>query len=473
VVDVLLVNPPYLEVYGKLRDIYTTPPLGLLYIASILEKNGISVEVLDTTPQGVGFEELKKQIAKKAPKIIGITTTTPALKSAVRTAEIAKELDPLRSVVLGGPHATILPHQTLQSFNAVDVVIRGEGEYTMLEFAKCILKHESFKNIRGISYRDETNNIRNNDSCTLIQNLDDVPFPARHLINIKKYRQPPQCGGRQPYTTVITSRGCPHNCIFCSSRMTFGRKVRLRSVKNVIEELEQVAGSFGVREIEFVDDTFTLYPKRVKEICDAIIKRKLDITWMCNARVDRINRETLVKMRRAGCHMIFFGVESGVQEILNASKKGITIEQVKKAFSITKKANIRTLAYFMIGLPGETLETAKTTIAFAKKLAPDYVTFSIATPYPGTEFYDMATEKGWLKTNNWFDYRSPKYSSPVISTETLSSEDLLMLSKRAYMEFYVRPMYMLKRLFQIRSLEETRMVLRGMGALRSFLGTKT
>jgi anaerobic magnesium-protoporphyrin IX monomethyl ester cyclase len=361
-VDVALVNP---ATYA-----YSTvhPPLNLAFIASYLEKNGVSVKIIDE----VAGQKAEKELERSDPKIVGITALTASVLKAYRIADFAKEnLDAL--VVMGGVHASAMSDEALQH---VDVVVKGEGERAMLDIVK-----------NGVNSRIV--------SRQFIKNIDEIPIPARHLMNMYFYLgQTQKIGGKEvkKVGSLITSRGCPYRCIFCYNSWR-DTPVRFHSAKRVVEELEHLRETYDVKYFTFSDDSFTAYKKRLETICELMIEKKLsEIPWDCPTRADLVNLEMLKMMRKAGCMQIFFGFESGSQRILDILKKGTTVRQNEEAIKLCKQAGIRVHGSFMIGNPTETLEDIKATERFIKKNDIDSADVSIAIPFPGTKFWKWACE---------------------------------------------------------------------------------
>jgi len=457
---ILLINPPQSAKYPQ-------PPLGLAMIAAVLEESGYQIKILDL--QALRFSEkvLPEMISQEKPDVVGITAFTPTINAAVRVAKKVKESDDNIMVVLGGPHGTVLPEETLRASSEIDIVVCGEGEQTMLELVRVLegASQNGLKEISGITYR-ESSNVRSNPSGPLILDLDTLPFPAFHLLPLGKYRLHPPFGRQSPVMPIITSRGCPYRCVFCS-KSVFGKKYRSNSPGYVIDEIQLLTEKFGVKEIKFYDDVFTLDRKRVVSICTQLKEEGFDIPWTCETRVNLIDEKLLKIMKDSGCYMIEYGVESGNQEILSNLKKDITLEQVTEAFELTKEAGIETVAYFMIGSPGETLDTVKDTIEFAKKLDPDFVQFSITTPYPGTEFYEWMAKEGYL-TIEWDKYVYADLKSadnPAFETKTLGREELKEWNKKAYASFYLRWGYLWKRMKKMTSLGKLKTNITGLRML--------
>ena len=445
---ILLVNPPQATRYPQ-------PPLGLAMVAAVLEKNGYLVKILDLPVSGFSENSLSTIIRQEKPDVVGVTAMTPTINSAASIVERVKECDSNITVVLGGAHATILPEETLKSIPEIDVIVRGEGEQTTLELVKVLEKNpDSLNQVLGITCR-ERGSVRSNPLGPPVSDLDTLPFPAFHLLPIGKYRLHPPFGRRTPVMPIITSRGCPYRCIFCS-KAVFGKKYRSNSPVYIVNEVLFLMENFGVKEVKFYDDVFTLDKKRVVALCMQLKERGIDIPWSCETRVNVVDSDLLGVMKDAGCYMIEYGVESGNQRVLNSLKKDITLEQTIKAFELTRKAGIETVAYFMIGSPQETSETIQETVEFAKKLDSDFVQFSIATPYPGTELYSLALEDGQVP-EKWDEYVYADLKSvdnPGFGTKTLSREELRAWNKKAYKAFYLRWRYVWKRLRKMKSLSD-------------------
>jgi radical SAM superfamily enzyme YgiQ (UPF0313 family) len=437
-IHVTLVNPPYPS--GSHQHPPFTP-LGLGYLAAVLEKNKYEVDVIDCQALKLTYEEFKNEISKRQPSIVGITSTTLTYKSALRIAEIAKEVCPDCLTLLGGPHATFWNDKALQECASLDVVVRKEGENTLLELVKTVEAGRSFHDVVGITCRKDGKILKNLDRA-YIENLDDLPFPAHHLWPIKSLRK---------YGTVIfpimTSRGCVYWCDFCTAVRMFGRRYRMRSPKNVVDEIEFLRNTYGAEQFTFYDDAFTVDQRRAAEICEEIQNRKLKIKWDCETRVDMVTKELLLKMRNAGCIAVWFGVESGSQQIINAMKKGFALSQTMRAFRWAKEAGLMTVAGVILGFPGETKETAWETIKFVEKINPNDVGYYIATPYPGTPMYDFVKEKGWLKVTDFDRYDT---ATPTFEIPTLGMQELREIRERAFQRFYLRPAYFLNVLSMFR-----------------------
>lgn len=428
---VLMINPPYFSSKYKFIGL-VAPPLGIGYIAAVLEQKGFDVEIIDSPALEMDLETLQKEMEKCSPDIVAITAVTPTIYSALKTAEISKKVCPEAVVVMGGYHPTFT-YEELLKMDCVDVVVRGEGEYTMLELVEAIEKGRDLKEVRGIACRNFTAPCRG-----VIENLDSLPFPARHLLPMDHYKV---LNMKLPIGTLISGRGCPFSCSFCASSAMHGHKLRLRSSANVLDEMEHLVDDHSAEMLAFMDDTFTFNKKRVYEICDGIKERGIDNYWGATARVDTINEELLLKMKEAGCITLFMGVESADQQSLDQMNKNTTITKIKKAFELTRKHDIRTIASVALGMPGDTRESIERTIKFVGNLKPSYALFSLATPYPGTDFYLKVVKDDLIKINDWSKYT---LLTPVLETLDCSREELKKLQKKAFRQFYLRPGYIIR-----------------------------
>jgi len=423
--------------------------LGIAYIAAFLREHSIIVEILDSVFGG--WEETEKRLMHTDYDMLCISTLTKNFDDGLKVAKIAKKANPRCVTVFGGIHPTIFADDIIKR-KEIDIVCIGEGDYTILELIKTIENNGEFSQIKGIYYKDGENIIKN-EHRPLIQNLDEIPFPARDLLPMDKYlvTHVGRVGGELPSvsTSMMTSRGCPFRCTFCSSHLIFGRKIRYRSPKNVVDEIEFLVERYKVKGISFVDDTFTLNPIRVSSICSEIRSRGIDVEWICMGRVDSISKDMLEDMKKAGCISIGYGIESGSQHVLDRYiKKGITLESVERAIKITRDVGITSVAYFMIGTPGETLDDINKTIEFAKKLNPDAANFSISIPMPGTEMFDIANKMGLIKAEGFKDFDFGEY--PIFQSHDLPRDKVYELYKKADREFYFRLSYLYNQISSFR-----------------------
>jgi radical SAM superfamily enzyme YgiQ (UPF0313 family) len=428
---VTLVNPPYPS--GSHRHPPFTP-LGLGYLAAVLEKNQYEVDVIDCQALNLSYEEFKNEIGKRQPNIVGITSTTLTYKSGLQIAKITKKACPNCLTVMGGPHVTFWDDKALQECPELDVIVRKEGENTLPELVQRVEAGKSYHDVIGTTCRKDGKIVRNPDR-PYIEDLDGLPFPAHHLWPIESLRK----YGKVIYP-LTTSRGCVYWCDFCTAVRMFGRKYRMRSPKNVVDELEFLHNTYQADQFTFYDDAFTVDQHRAEELCDEIRKRKMKIKWDCETRVDMVTKELLLKMKEAGCIAVWFGVESGSQRVIDAMSKGISIAQTMNAVRWAKEAGLMTVTSAILGFPGETKESAWETIKLVERIDPDDVGYYIATPYPGTPMYDLVKEKGWLKTNDFDKYDT---ATPVFETPTLTAQELREIREQAFQRFYIRPAHIL------------------------------
>jgi len=417
------------------------PPLGLAYIASSLEKADHRVKIIDAIAENLTKNEVKEKIIEFNPRIVGVTCMTPTIRGALEACEIAKECGTI--VVIGGVHLEVYPKETL-SYNFIDYGIIGEGEEAIIELVDAIENHKPIDNIQGLAYKKNNEILLN--PARIVNNIDDLPFPARHLLPMEKYNS---IISLYPMTTMMTSRGCPFRCGFCFKRES-DKVLRLRDPVKVVDEMEQVVKQYKIKEIMFYDDTFTWNKNHVIGICNEIFKRGIKVKWEAPTRVDVIDEPLLELMKKAGCIRLRYGVESGDPAILKLMNKNINIEMVKRAVKMTKKAGIEVFAYFIIGYANETPQTIQKTINLARELNCDLVMFTVATPCPQTPLYTLAFQKNIIDYDYWqqftlgkIDHRFPYFVA-----------DADKWIKRAYRKFYFRPSYILRQLLKIRSWDD-------------------
>jgi anaerobic magnesium-protoporphyrin IX monomethyl ester cyclase len=429
---ITLVNPPYPP------SVHSHPPfipLGIAYLGAVAEKAGHTVVAIDCQAEKLTPETFRNRIAATHSDIIGITATTLLYKSAMKLITIAKEVQPNATTVLGGSHGTFWDENALHEYPALDVVVRREGEQTLLELADKLEAHASLSGVLGVTYRDGDETIRNPDR-PFIEDLDSLPFPAHHLLPLENLKH----NGKIIFP-LVSSRGCVFWCDFCSTVRMFGRGYRWRSAKNVVDEMQLIHDRYGVDQVTFYDDAFSVNRDRVVEICRELHTRKLKLQWDCGTRVDMVDPELLKIMRGAGCFAVWLGVESGSEKILGAMNKKIKIEQTRQAYKTAHQIGLMTIANVVLGFPGETVETAQETINLVKELNPDDVGFYIATPYPGTPMYEQVIKNGWLRVTDFDKYDT---ASPTFETPTLNMQKAAELRAKAYQDFYLRPRYVLK-----------------------------
>ncbi len=428
---IALVTPPLLEGIAH-HPLF--PPLGLAYMAAVLEQNEFEVKIFDCPALGMTHEKLKQELASFQPSIFGIGSMTPTIESAMQSARIAKEACPEAKVIMGGPHATFADKEILATEPAVDLIVRGEGEETILELAKQSLGLRNLVEVKGITFRKDKEIIQT-PNRPFIQNLDALPRPAYKYVPVEKYR----ISGRK-LLPIMTSRGCPFQCTFCVASQMFGAKFRARTPKNVLDELEWLRDEYGAEGVAFQDDTLTLDKKRATEICNGMIERKINLHWGCGTRADVVTKELLEMMAKAHCDETMFGVESGCPRMRAVLKKGVTNEQIEKAIKWAKEAGIFVTVSVVLGYPGETKESLQETLDFVRKAEPDDVWLCHATPYPGTELRALVESYGWKMSEDWKLYNT---MNPIFEDPMLPAKEIAQMRKTFYNKFY-SPKYILR-----------------------------
>jgi anaerobic magnesium-protoporphyrin IX monomethyl ester cyclase len=454
---ILLIQPPPRKI---VKENIVVPPLGIAYLAAVIEKKGHSVTIIDGFAEGLDINSLEDRVKKIAPDLIGITGMTPVIDNAFRTAGICRRY--AKYVVIGGPHVSVVGKKIFEQCPDIDYALRGEGEKSFLSLLNAIDGNEDIKNVPGLITRDFEN-----PPAQFITDLDSLPFPARNLLPNERYRYILSSG---KVTTMFTSRGCPYHCVFCD-KAVFGSKWRGRSASNVLDEIEHVVNDFRINSVVFYDDLFTLKKERVKEICLGILERELEIEWKCEGRVNIVDEETLRLMKKAGCSMIAYGVESGNQKGLDYLNKGTTVEQIRNAFELTRKAGVKPMAYFILGIPVETYEDELRTIEFAKEIRPAYAQFSVLSPTPGTRLYDAAIEMGWYREVDAQNPMDKDIKRPAIINENWDEDRLNRILREAHRRFYLSPWYIWEKIKEISDLKEfVRKAMAGIRLLRWYMG---
>lgn len=416
----LLISPPFCiptdsharEKYVRMIRSEPIPSLGLLYLAGMLEKWKLNVNVVDMFD--MSFKNTEIIVRKEKPDIVGITSLTDTRFSALTVAKLIKKIDKKIITVLGGSHPTFFPEQILRYYPEIDYIVLGEGEYTFLELVKGLSEKKDLRNISGIAFR-ENNSIIITSPREMVKNLDELPFPAHHFIQWERYTpsgvdsQDWKASGRK-YGVMSTSRSCPYNCIFCSVIAFWGRQYRCRTPQSVVDEIEILYKQFGVDLIGFNDDIFTIRMDRVIEICKEIIKRKIKIQWSCGARVNFVSKDMLMWMKRSGCNDIYFGVESGSEKILKNVRKNTSIDQIIDAFKLCKEVGITAGMGILIGNPGENSKTVGETIRLINKINPvKGPGVNILLVFPNTEVYELAKKKGFIDDNYWLTNKAAPF----------------------------------------------------------------
>lgn len=423
--------------------VHATEPLGLLYIAAVLEKNGFDVCVLDAFSLNMSIDDVKDYIKNGKWDAIGISCITSNGAFTFYLGKWLKREFPNILVFLGNIHASVYADFYLKQ-RAADIVVHGEGELTVVDILK---NRESLRKIEGISWYDHGNVIENHPR-PLMENLDDLPLPARHLVDMSKYTSRDfTTKSTGSYRVMFSSRGCVNKCTFCVVHQS---KYRMRSAEAVVDEMSMLVQDYQAGFIEFLDPLFTVSKKRVIQICQLIKDRAIDVEWQCEAHVNTVDEEMLMHMKNAGCVNIAYGIESGVQELLDNIKKRTKLEDIRNVVQMTRDSGIRAFGLFMIGIPGETAQMTNKTIRFAKSLPLYYAQFAITVPYPGSEMYYELMKNGEMRfsenpaelVENWIRYStyiSFTDNMPIYVPEGRTGEELKKFQKKAILLFYLRP----------------------------------
>lgn len=458
---VVLINPPMTleDRYGKEMKQFgaVSEPLGLAYIAGYLEKVCVPVGIIDAPAEQMSAEQVVSELLHFRDAIIGINILTTTFSVVKDLCSRIRAAYPSRTIVLGGPHSTVLPERTLEEIPEADIACVGEGELTMAAIANCV-NDDDINHIQGICYR-RNGGIHRNPDRPFIRALDEIPPPARHLLPMDRYHlTASRVSGDSFCPTIIVARGCPFKCSYCSR--TFGRTFRAHSKERIISEIKDLIDTYHIRQVNIEADTLTVKKSFLNDLCHALIKTGINrqIKWTCESRVDTIDEDMLKLMRQAGCWQISYGVETGSQRLLNLINKGVTLSQVENAFRMTKKVGISIRGFFMLGLPTETREESLETIAFAKKIDPLWAQFTITVPYPGTQMFNDLDRAGHIQTYDWSRYNTwsgwkGDGEIPFV-TEGRTMIELAELQKMALRAFYLRPSVVWKFLKTVRSLRD-------------------
>lgn len=454
--------------YLLTRYYYKLPSLGIGYIAAVLERSGYEVCIIDRMISEKEIAGLTNEIVQMKPYVVGFYCLSETFKIVMQILKIVKEKLPSVITVIGGPHVYGLPNQGI-SYDWVDYEIWGEAEESLSKLIESNFNPQAFVSIAGLIYKDN-GQIKLNPMA-LIDNLDNLPLPARHLYPSMNHCRPSILAyKRLPATGIITSRGCAHNCIFCHSGKGHF-KLRFHSTDYVLDEIKYLKNNYGINELIFFDDTFLINQERALKICEGIIGESIDISWSCNARVNNLNKNLLKALKKAGCWLIQVGVESGNQDILKTIKKGITLEQVKKACRLAYDAGLEVKAYFILGHPEETVNTLNDTIKFMNRLPVHYAAINFMTPLPGTELWDVAEKYGTIdkKKLERINYLSDR---PVFIPFGLTEEILIDKFREAYLKFYLNPKTILRYTKTLRSFEDFKKIFLAASILFRFIYAK-
>ena len=464
--NILLIDPPFYRFFHYYNRYF---PLGLGYLASTLKKAGHRVTIYDAdcnrgskgmdytrlpekyriylrelqNPENLIVKEISEIFAKYQPVLVGITVMTPKTASAFTVAALAKSYNKDCDVVFGGPHATLKSDEILRNCKDVDFVVAGEGEAALLDLANALdakrsghsqIPKVNFNRINGLSYR-QGDTIVHNTTRRFVDNLDELPFPAREMLL-----------GMDTYTSedmglLMGSRGCPYNCSYCATQIWM-RRVRYRSLENIIEEIRYVQQRYRTRQFTFKDDSFTVNRKRVMEFCHLLMDAGIKINWDCNTRVDLVDSELLKTMKQAGCNSIKVGIESGSERILKLMDKGITMGSIREAAKLFRKAGIHWTAYFMMGIPTETREDIQKTVDLLHEIKPGFASIGVYEPFPGTRLFDIGVERGLVKQEmsyeDFFSYIPSDYYLKDVNrrVDTMSHDDFVKIEMQVKEVFH-------------------------------------
>jgi len=467
---IVLLNPPTKDDKKFIREgrctqeqgVWATlwPPISLATIGAVLEEDGHMVKIVDCAAQGVKWEELERLINKFSPQVVIWSTGTPSIKSDLELASFVKRCDVKIFTAVFGTHVTVLDKKCMDNFPEIDFIIRNEPELTINELIKSLQGNGDVKDVAGVTFRNDAGEIIVNPERPFIGNLDNLPLPAWHLINLDCYRLPLK--GKR-YLMISPLRGCPFNCSFCTCQTYYGKRLRKRSVESVLKEIEYDIERFEVRDFFFWAETFVVDKEYIRQLCSAIVERGISISWTSNSRVDTVDAPLLKLMAKAGCWMISYGVESGSQRILDEVDKGIKVEQAYEAVAWSKEAGIKTVGHFILGLPGETEESMKQTINYSKRLGLDLAQFYCAVPFPGSRLYERALNEGWIEGSDFGHYSQ---DSALMELPTVSSKVVDSYRTLAYRKFY----FNLSRGFRTLKLVNWKDVRKLFSSARDFLG---
>ena len=464
---VLIINPPWPgkgfgtrsqnRIIKHRSDKFLQYPIFLAYSAAQLKAAGHNVSYIDSVIQDFDMKQTLAEARKEKPDTIFMETTTPSIEADYVALTALKDATGAK-IMIGGPHATYFHNKSLKDCPAIDIVIRHEFD---TKIAGVVSNLDKLQKVNGITFRMGDEIIDNGDG-EVCEDLDTVPFPDRDTIPWQWYLE--AWYSRRPFMNMMTSRGCPYHCTFCLwPQIMYGHKQRFRSLDNVFEEITGLIRRYGLKEINIDDGTFTTNKRRVIEFCRRLRKEKIRLIWTCNGRVDTLDDEMLAEMKKSGCKMIRLGVESGSQEVLDRIRKGLTLAQIEEGVRRVKKSGIQALGGFMFGFPYDSRKSVEQTIAFAKKLSPDQVQFSICMCYPGTSLYEYIKDNDLLLAKSFKEFDMTH--GPVASTLDMERGGLEHILARAYREFYFRPEFFVQTLFNMKDIDEILRVFRSLKSL--------
>jgi radical SAM superfamily enzyme YgiQ (UPF0313 family) len=454
---VALVYPPTTNAVQSLFTFHRNvgigfkPPLGIMILATYLRANGFpETSCLDAQVEELTPERTAARLAEMRPDVVGLTAWTDFWYPVWKTAQCVRKALPNCTIVMGGPHCMVYPEESLLGSEA-DYIVAGDGEDTLLGLVTALSEGRPVDDLPGLWRKEQGRAVPPAEKMSVIKDLSKIPAPDRTLLPVTRYYS--VLNPHDYETTMITSRGCPHKCVFCKMH---AQRVYARSAGQVIEEFKDIA-ALGIKDVQVYDDTFTWSKERVMDICRGILDHGLKVNWAIRDRVNRADRELYALMRKAGCYRIHYGVESGSPEVLAASGKGITLDQVKNAVAMAKGLGFDTLAFYMFGFLDETREDAMRTIRFAISLDTDYAVFAAIIPYPGTRLYDMALERGIIPRDFWRDFTlspAPDYRIPHLIEQEMDRDTLIHFKNMALRKYYFRPKPFFRELFNVGSFKD-------------------
>jgi len=442
---ILLINPPttFSQIYGdwdlSALDTYS-PPLGILYIASYLRENNHEPSVVDLEALKWNLDKLLESTSTFNPDLIGITSMTINFMNAQKVAAFLKSNFPDIPIIIGGPHITAAPIETMSKYPEFDYGVYGEGEITFLEMVEKTKNKEPLLNVKGLVWRNGESKVIINEPRPYIENLDDLPFPAWDLLKNFPELYPLSIleSKRLPSASIMTSRGCPFHCTFCDNKI-FGTKVRHFSAEYTLKMINHLIDNYAIKDLMILDDNFLLDRKKLFDICDNLINNRIDLTWYCMGHAKTMTEEKLIKIKEAGCWFIELGIESGNEEMLKKIRKNTTKKEIAQAVSLAKKVGLKTKGNFIFGFPGETLESINESVKFALDIKIDFFQQNFLTVWPGCEIYSESTNHSDIYEYYDSDWHSLAHQRITFIPKGMSKNELLKASNRAFRKFYLRP----------------------------------